>query len=142
MLRVAPCYRQFGSILIVTLLMVLVLSLLTMAASSDAILENKMKSGVRDDYLVTSVAENSLQKAVLSHEGVDIQLPDSSVTVSTQETNVKTDRCDNQTIDFLVTAQDDFSTVVLNSRDTFAKVPKEKNCAKVPIHRRIWWKIQ
>lgn len=132
--------QQNGFILFITLLFLFVLTLFAIAGSQDIILENKMQSNGQNHFAVFARAELGLEQAVLLLEGNPITLPDSSISLTVTTTAVATDDCGNQTIDIQSTAKNNVSTVVLNSRNIFAKVPRQKGCKKIPLHQIVWWK--
>ena len=131
--------KQHGFILFIVLLFLFVLTLIAVSGSQDIILENKMQNNMQNTSLVFARAELGLQQAVLAIEGDPISLPDSPISLNVTTKLISTDDCDNQTIDIYSTAKDTLSTVVLNSRNIFAKVPREKGCKKIPVHQTLWW---
>ena len=134
--------REQGYILLLTLIFLSVLLLLVMNASDNSILNRKMQTNSDHASSVFNRAQLGLMQMIMDHAGESISLPDASITLTTSETLVQTDACGNQTVDLQATADDGISTVVLNTRDIFAKVPREKNCAKIPWHQIIWWRAQ
>ena len=132
--------KQHGFILFIVLLFLFVLTLIAVSGSQDIILENKMQNNMQNTSLVFARAELGLQQAVLAIEGDPISLPDSPISLNVTTKLISTDDCDNQTIDIYSTAKDTLSTVVLNSRNIFAKVPREKGCKKIPAHQILWWR--
>ena len=131
--------KQHGFILFIVLLFLFVLTLIAVSGSQDIILENKMQNNMQNTSLVFARAELGLQQAVLAIEGDPISLPDSPISLNVTTKLISMDDCDNQTIDIYSTAKDTLSTVVLNSRNIFAKVPREKGCKKIPVHQTLWW---
>lgn len=131
---------QSGFILLITLIFLFVLTLITISGSQDIILENKMQNAMQNNALVFARAELGMQQAVLAIEGDPIVLPDSPISLNVITKIISTDDCGNQTIDIQSTAKNLFSNVVLNSRNIFARVPKEKGCKKIPMHQTLWWK--
>lgn len=131
--------KQNGFVLFITLLFIFVLTLLVMSGSQIMVLNTKMQNNTRHDFQVYAMAQFGMQSVVCALEGNPIALPDSSISLNTTVKNIQVDDCDNQTVDIQSTAQDQFSKVVLISRDIFAKVPRKKGCVKIPIHQRIWW---
>jgi Tfp pilus assembly protein PilX len=139
MLRGAMRSHQPGFVLIITLLFILVLTILAISGGQHIILENKMQSNVQQTSAVFARAELGMAQKVLLLQGKSMTLPDSPISLKVTSTVIDIDDCDNQTIDMQSKASNHFSTVVLNSRDIFAKVPHEKNCKKIPAHRVLWW---
>lgn len=131
--------KQHGFVLFITLLFIFVLTLMVMSGGQIMILDTKMQNNTRHDFQVYVRAYNGMESIVHALEGDPIALPDSSISLNTTVKNIQTDACHNQTVDIQSMAQDQFSTVILNSRDIFAKVPREKGCEKIPIHQRVWW---
>ena len=128
-----------GYVLFVTLLFLFILTLIVVSGSQDLILENKMQSNMQNQLAVFSRAELGLRQAILAQEGDSISLPDSSIALTVTTNTISVDDCGNQTIDFQAIAKNAISTVVLNSRDIFAKVPRQKRCRKIPAHHNVWW---
>ena len=131
--------KQNGFVLFIALLFIFIVTLIVMSDTQTMILDKKILNSVHHEFQVYTVAQWGIQSAVHALEGDPIVLPDSSIVLNTTVKNIKTDLCDNQTVEIQVIAQDQFSKVVLNSRDIFAKVPREKGCQKIPIHQRIGW---
>lgn len=129
-----------GFILFIVLLFLFVLTLLVVSGSQDIILDNKMQNNMHNNNLVFARAEFGMQQAISSIEGDSITIPDSSITLNIITKIVSIDDCGNQTIDIQSTAKNTFSTVVLNSRTIFAKVPRQKSCKKIPGFQRLWWR--
>ena len=99
-----------------------------------------MQHAIAHHDLVLLRAEAGMQQVILSLEGESVVLPDSAISLETSIKNIKTDACGNQTVEILSVAQDGNDKVVLNSRDIFARVPVEKDCSAIPLHRCVWWK--
>ena len=129
-----------GFVLFITLIFLFVLTLIAISGSQDIILENKMQNAMQNNALVFSRAELGMQQAVLAIEGDPIVLPDSPISLNVLTKIISTDDCGNQTIDIQSTAKNLFSRVVLNSRNIFARVPKENGCEKISMYQILWWK--
>ena len=129
-----------GFVLFITLIFLFVLTLIAISGSQDIILENKMQNAMQNNALVFSRAELGMQQAVLAIEGDPIVLPDSPISLNVLTKIISTDDCGNQTIDIQSTAKNLFSRVVLNSRNIFAKVPRQKGCKKIAKHQILWWR--
>ena len=123
----------------ITLLFIFVMTILMIAGSQDIILENKMQNNTWQASLLFERAELGLEQKILSLEGRAMTLSHSSILLQVKAKIIKMDDCDNKTIDIQSTAKNSFSQLVLNSRAIFAKVPREKNCKKVPVYGMIWW---
>lgn len=132
--------HSHGFILFIVLLFLFVITLLVVSGSQNIILDNKMQNSMQNHVAVFERAAFGMSQAVHAIEGDPITIPDSPISMHTDEKTIKTDRCGNQTIDIRSIAKNAFSTVVLNSRDIFARVHKEKNCKKTPAHRVVWWR--
>ncbi|MCX7124757.1 MAG: pilus assembly PilX N-terminal domain-containing protein [Gammaproteobacteria bacterium] len=131
--------NERGFVLMITLLFIFVLTLLAISGSQDIILENKMQNNMQQELAVFAYAELGMQQQVLQLQGESMTLPNSSISLKTTSKIIDTDSCDNQTIDIQSIAQNSISTVVLNSRAIFAKVPRDKGCKKIPAYRVVWW---
>jgi len=128
-----------GFVLMITLIFIFVMTILIIAGSQDIILENKMQNNSQQFLLVFDRAEWGMEQKILALQGHAMTLPDSSVSLRVNAKTIETDDCDNKMIDIQSNAKNSFSRVVLNSRGIFAKVPREKNCKKVPAYRMLWW---
>lgn len=131
--------KQNGFVLFIALLFIFVLTLIVVSDTQTMILDRKMLNNARHDFQVYTVAQWGIQSVVYALEGDPIVLPDSMIVLNTTVKNIQTDLCDNQTVEIQAIAEDQLSKIVLNSRDIFAKVPREKGCKEIPIHQRIWW---
>lgn len=131
---------QNGFVLLMVLLFLFVLTLLAVSGSQHIILENKMQNNLSNHALVFARAELGMQQAVLEIEGHPMSLPASSIQLKVRTKIMSTDDCDNPSIDIQSIAKNGFSTVVLNSRDLFAKAPKLSGCKKIPKYQVVWWK--
>lgn len=131
-----------GFTLMITLLFIFVFTILAVAGSQSIIIENKMQNNMQQELAVFARAELGLQQEILRLQGQAITLPDSDITLKTTTTLIDVDDCDNQTMDIQSIAYNHFSTIILNTRTIFAKVPREKHCKKIPLHHIVWWKIQ
>ena len=130
-----------GAVLIIVLVLLFVLTVMMVSNSQDVIANQKMQNAMQHDFAVFLRAKAGMQQAILLLQGESVDLPDSSIALQTSVKKIKTDRCGNQTVEIISVAQDDRDKVILNSRDIFAKVPHEKHCHNVPLHRCLWWKI-
>ena len=137
MLRVGML--ENGFVLFIVLLFLFVLTLLSVSGSQKMILENKMQNNMCEHAQVFARAELGMQQAVLAIEGDSISLPDSRIHLSVHTKIISTDHCGNQTIDIQSMANDYLSKVILNSRNIFASIPKQRRCKKIPKHRVVWW---
>lgn len=54
-------YKQQGSVLLISLMLLVVLTLMTFTISNSVLLQNKMSGAVRDDNLALQVAESALR---------------------------------------------------------------------------------
>ncbi|OGT42540.1 MAG: hypothetical protein A3F13_05110 [Gammaproteobacteria bacterium RIFCSPHIGHO2_12_FULL_40_19] len=131
--------KQAGFVLFITLIFIFVLTLIVISGSQTMILDTQMQNNSRHDFQVYVRAYVGMQFVAHRLEGDPITLPDSALSLNTTVKNVQTDQCGNQTVEIQSIAQDRFSKVILNSRDIFAKVPREKGCKEMPLHQRIWW---
>lgn len=138
MLRVGM--YENGFVLFIVLLFLFILTLLAVSGSQNMILENKMQNNMQDHALVFARAELGMQQAVHAMEDDPISIPASSIKLKVQTKIISIDDCGNQTINIRSIAKDAFSTVILNSLDIFARVPRAKYCKKIPAHRVIWWR--
>jgi Tfp pilus assembly protein PilX len=129
-----------GFVLFIVLLFLFVLTVLVVSGSQNIILNHKMQNNTYDHFEVFTEAEFGWQQAVLALQGQTITLPDSPILLTVTTKIVSTDPCGNQTIDIQSVAKDTLSKVILNSRDIFARVPREKGCQKIPAHHILWWK--
>ena len=129
-----------GYILITTLIVLFVLTLLVVGSSESGIMNQKMQNGWGQYNQVVERAEWGLAQLVAGFQGRSFTLPDSSILLTTSYTVLNTDDCGNQTVDLQSTAKNAFSTVILNSRDIFARVPTRKGCNSIPEHQIIWWR--
>ncbi|HLB56644.1 MAG TPA: hypothetical protein VJK30_04890 [Coxiellaceae bacterium] len=129
-----------GFILFIVLIFLFVLTLTTISSSQDIILENKMQNNMENSFSVFARAELGMQQAVLAQENDPIVLPDSPISLNVTSTVIAKDSCDNKIIDMQSTAKNNVSTVVLNSRNIFAKVPRQKGCKKISKHQILWWR--
>lgn len=130
---------ESGFVLFIILLFLFVLTLLVVSGSQNMILENKMQDNMKEHALVLARSEWGLQQVVFAYEDDPISLPDSPIQLKVRTKIILTDGCGNQTIDIRSTAHDHSSTVILNSRDIFAREPKLSGCKKIPAHQVIWW---
>lgn len=131
--------NERGFVLMITLLFIFVLTLLAISGSQDIILENKMQNNMQQELAVFAYAELGMQQQVLQLQGESMTLPNSSISLKTTSKIIDADSCNNQTIDIQSIAQNSISTVVLNNRTIFAKVPRDKGCKKIPAYRVVWW---
>jgi Tfp pilus assembly protein PilX len=129
-----------GAVLFLTLIFLFVLTLLAVDGSQNIILMDQMQNAMQNNGAVFAQAELGMRQAIFSMEGDPITLPESSITVTTNVKIIKIDDCDNQTVRIRSTASDSATTIVLNSLDIFAKVPKESGCKKIPEHHIVWWR--
>lgn len=132
--------KQQGTILLMTLLFLFILTWIVARDANDAILESKMQNNMTNYAAVFRRAEEGMQKMVLTQEGKKINLPSSSIALSLSSTVISTDTCGNATIHIQSIAKNNGTTVVLNSLNIFAKVPRQKGCKKIPEHHIIYWK--
>ncbi|PIZ04288.1 MAG: hypothetical protein COY58_04865 [Gammaproteobacteria bacterium CG_4_10_14_0_8_um_filter_38_16] len=132
--------KQIGMVLLLTLIFLFVLTLIAVSDSDDVIINHKMQSAIHAHLLIFMRAEWGMQKIILAHEGIFIDLPDSPIMVHAQSTVIKTDRCGNQTILIQSIGTDHAEKVVLNSLHIFARVPKLKKCKKIQLHQCLWWR--
>lgn len=132
--------RQTGFVLFIVLIFLFVLTFITISSSQDIILENKMQNNMENSFAVFSRAELGMQQAVLAQEGDSIVLPDSPISLNVTTKLIAKDACDNKIIDIQSIAKNNVSTVVLNSRNIFAKVPRQTGCKKITKHQTLWWK--
>jgi len=131
-----------GFILFIVLLFLFVLTLLAVSGGEDIILDNKMQHNMQNDFSVFTRAQFGLQQEILALQGKSMSLPDSPISLNVTEKTMATDKCGNQTIDIQSTARNSFSTVILNSRTIFAKVPRVKKCKKIPKFQIVWWQVK
>ncbi|MDP1573942.1 MAG: hypothetical protein Q8L78_03285 [Coxiellaceae bacterium] len=129
-----------GYVLITTLIVLFVLTLLVTGSSESHIVNQKMQNNWEQYNAVFHRAEWGLQQLVAGFGGGSISLPDSPITLTTSYTLLETDACGNKMLDLQSTAKNAFSTVILNSRDIFARVPALKGCSSIPRHQIIWWR--
>ena len=130
-----------GSILIITLIFVFVLTLLVVSGNQNSIIENKMQNNSSQLSSVFARADLGMQQAILQLENKSILLPDSPISLTVNKKIIDVDACDNQTLAFQSIAQRFNLRVVLNSVVIFAKVPHKTHCRKIPLVRVIGWKI-
>lgn len=131
-----------GAILIIVLVFLLVLTMMMLSNSQDVIVNQKMQNAMWHDNAVFLRAASGMQQTILSLQGESVDLPDSPISLRISVKKIKLDRCGNQIVEIVSTAQDDQDKVMLNSRDIFARVPVAKHCQKIPAHRCLWWRIQ
>lgn len=140
MLRVAQPLHENGYILMTTLVVLFVLMLLITASTTSEVLNQKMQNNWVAYQSVFTEAEQGLMARIFQHEGKAFVIPASSITLKTNDQLISVDACGNQTMDLFSTAQNTFSTVTLNSRVIFARVPTLQNCMAVPLHQIMWWR--
>ena len=129
-----------GYILITTLIVLFVLTLLVVSSSELGVMNQKMQNGWMQYNQVFERAEWGLAQLVANFQGKSFALPDSPILLTTSYTVLDTDGCGNQTVDLQSRAKNAFSTVILNSRDIFARVPTRKGCNSLPQHQIMWWR--
>lgn len=130
---------QNGFVLFITLLFIFIITLIVMSAGQTMLLDTKMQNNAHHAFQVYARAYFGMQSVVHRLEGDPIVLPNSSISLDATVKNIQVDPCHNRIVEIQSIAHDQFLTVILNSRDIFAKVPREKGCQKIPIHQRIWW---
>ena len=129
-----------GFVLMVVLIFLFVMTLISVTDARDIILQNKMESMMQNRMLVFARAELGMQQMIFYLQKKSMTLPDSPIALSASKKLIDIDRCGNKTIDMTSIAQMGLSTVILNSRGIFAKVPREKDCKKFPRYRSLWWR--
>lgn len=139
MLAFGPSRNENGAVLIIVLVFLFVLTVMMVSNSQDVIANQKMQNAMQHDDAIFLRAEAGMQQVILSLQGESVDLPDSPIALQTSVKKIKTDRCENQTVEITSIAQDDRDKVILNSRDIFAKVPVAKHCHKIPIYQCLWF---
>ena len=132
---------QEGSVLVLVLIFLFVLTAIIVSDSQNLIINQKMQHAIKNDFLVLLRAEAGMQQAIFQSEGRSVHLTDSPIALKMQSKTITVDQCGDKTVEISAIAQDDFDKVVLNSRDIFARVPRGKNCPKIPLHRCVWWRV-
>lgn len=132
--------KNQGAVLFLTLIFLFVLTLLVVDGSQDIILTDQMQKAMQNNAAVFAQAEWGMKQAIHSIMGDPIALPESPISVKTDIKIISIDECDNQTVSIRSVAKDSAATVVLNSLNIFAKVPKESGCKKIPEHHIVWWR--
>ena len=130
--------KQRGSVLMVVLIFLFVLTAIIASNSQCLIVNQKMQHAIQNEFLVLLRAEAGIQQTISQLEGRSFSLPASPITLNTRSQTIAIDQCGNKTVEITAVAEDDFGKVVLNSRDIFARVPREKNCPDIPLHRCVW----
>lgn len=133
-------YKQTGFVLMVTLIFIFVMTFIIITGSENMILQYKMQSNMLNEMRVFAYAEFGLQKMIFTLQHKSLFLPSSSISLITSKKIISIDSCGNKTIDLHAVASNALSTVILNSRAIFAKVPPEVHCKILPAYRCVWWK--
>lgn len=134
--------NNHGAILISVLIMVAVVMVLLMATLTNTLLETKMQNATNQATDTFLYAELMLQETIFEKLGEPFDLPDSLIKTTVTVNPISTDHCGNQIDQITITASKGLSTVVLNSLNFFATVPKRKNCRRRPRHQCLYWDIE
>ena len=127
--------NQYGTVLIVTLIFLFVLTLLVSSTTEETILEAKMESLLELNQVILNTAESGVIQSechLLNHH---IELPDTFILLKTSIQLEKVDLNDNKT--FLIQSLASYAShqVLLKVRDNLIKMPK-------PTLHRITWEEQ
>ena len=127
-----------GFVLIIVLFFLFVMTCVVLSGAESIIISDKVQASMQQESALFYRALAGLQQMIGAEEGVMITLPHSPIDLKTSLTKLNQDNCGNQTVLMQSIAQLGNDTVILNSEDIFAKVPKIAQCPSLPRHQCLW----
>jgi len=134
--------KQQGAVLVTTLIFLFILTLLVMRSAAFLILQYKMQEAMELQSRVVERAEAGIIQIEQHWQNDDFTLSDSPITLTTSTQLESIDACGNRIFLIQSIARYQNQQVILNVRDRFAKVPRQKDCQPIPSCQRLVWQVQ